>query len=257
MGTQANNYVNERSFVMFSRIWVFLLIWKISCRTFTHKMYLTKNYGLLLLFTLLITFMALQLNHPMWFRHFRSDATLSRHCVPAVVQNDMLKLAYDVHLILKNLNVTHFLLYGSLWGALRINKPLPWDNDVDLGMIADGRFVQLAENEFLKMFQEKGIKVTNNMRQKSSYKFDRDNGAVDLMIYYDYGEWMKRQGWESWLLTIHYNLHHTFPKKLIEDKPLPQTKFGWFMMPIPRHGIEIMKHMYRYDWWITPKQESC
>lgn len=169
----------------------------------------------------------------------------------------MLKLTYDVHLILKELNITHFLTYGSLWGALRMNKPLPWDDDVDLGMIADGEYPKLSEQKFLTKFRKKGVKIVNNMRQKSSYKFERGKGAVDLIIYYDYGSWMKRQGWESWLLTVHYNLHHSFPKKLIEHKPLPRLKFGWFMMPVPQNGIEIMKYMYRYDWWVTYKAESC
>lgn len=219
-----------------------------------------QNYNrtlVVLISVLLLIFMGIQFKHPMWFRHFRSDATLKRHCVPKDVQNDMLTLTYDVHLILKGLNVTHFLIYGSLWGALRINKPLPWDDDVDLGMIPDGKYPRLSEERFLKKFREKGITITNNMRQKSSFKFVRGKGAVDLMIYYEYGASMKRQGWEPWLLTVHYNLHHTFPKGLIEHKPLPMTRFGWFMMPVPQHGIEIMKHMYRYDWWITHKAESC
>ena len=206
---------------------------------------------------LLLIFVAIQFNHPMWFRHFRSDATFSRRCVPKEVQDDMLKLTYDVHRILKDLNTTHFLLYGSLWGALRMKRPLPWDDDVDLGMIPDGGYPKLTEEQFLKKFREKGVKITNNMRQKSSYKFERGRGAVDLMIFYEYGDTMKRRGWEAWLLTVHYNLHHSFPKVLVEHRPLPELKFGWFMMPVPRNGIEIMKHMYRYDWWVTYKPESC
>ena len=227
------------------------------------NMFIKGGYNLhktlVLVFSLLmLLFIAIQFNHPMWFRHFRSDATLSRHCVSKEVQDDMLKLTYDVHLILKDLNITHFLIYGSLWGALRINKPLPWDDDVDIGMIADGQYPNLSEEQFLKKFREKGVKITNNMRQKSSFKFERGKGDVDLMIYYDYGEWMKRRGWEAWLLTVHYNLHHTFPKNLVEHKPLPSLKFGWFMMPVPQKGMEIMKHMYRYDWWVNYKpDETC
>ena len=214
-----------------------------------------KNIFLLVVLLLLI-FIAIQFNHPMWFRHFRSDATLSRDCVAEDIQDDMLRLTYEVHGILQDLHITHFLIYGSLWGALRMNKPLPWDNDVDLGMIADGEYPNLSEEQFLEKFRSKGIKITNNMRQKSSFKFERGKGAVDLMIYYEHGDWMKRQGWEPWLLIVHYNLHHTFPKNLVEHKPLPSLKFGALMMPVPQHGIEIMKHMYRYDWWVNYKPDS-
>ena len=222
----------------------------------------SKGYGfnktaVLFVAVLMLVFIAMQFNHPIWFRKFRPDAKVKRSCTPKDVQDDMLSLAYDVHLILRDLNITHFLMYGSLWGALRINKPLPWDDDVDLGMIPDGKYSLLSEEKFLEKFRQKGVKITNNMRQKSSFKFERGKGAVDLMIYYVYGEWMKREGWEPWLLTVHYNLHHTFPRNLIAHKPLPQLKFGWFMMPVPQSGIEIMKHMYRYDWWVTYKTESC
>lgn len=205
---------------------------------------------------LVILFIAFQSNHPMWFRRFRSDAKVSRVCTPDDVQNDMLALTYDIHMILKTLNITHFLIYGSLWGALRMNRPLPWDDDVDLGMIEDGKYPLITSREFLKRFRQKDIRITDNMDQKSSFKFERGKGAVDLMIYYEYGKWMKRRGWEAWLLTLHYNLHHTFPKAVINGA-LPQRKFGWFMMPVPRNGMEIMKHMYRYDWWVEYKMESC
>ncbi len=124
----------------------------------------------LLISLLLLIFIAIQFNHPMWFRHFRSDATFSRRCAPKDVQDDMLKLTYDIHLILKDLNITYFLIYGSLWGALRMNKPLPWDDDVDLGMIPDGKYPTLSEDQFLAKFREKGVKVTNNMLQKSSFQ---------------------------------------------------------------------------------------
>ena len=222
----------------------------------TKAGYVYSKSLVVIISVLLIVFMGIQLNHPMWFRHFRTDATLRRFCTPQDVQQDMLKLTYDIHIILRDLNITHFLMYGSLWGALRMNRPLPWDNDVDLGMIPDGKYISLSEKQFLSKFREKGVKITNNMRQKSSFKFERGKGAVDLIIFSEYGGWMKRQGWEAWLLTIHYNLHHTFPRNLIEPKPLPKKKFGWFMMPVPQNGVEIMKHMYRYDWWITPKPEK-
>lgn len=192
----------------------------------------------------------------MWFRIFRHDAKVVRDCAPKDVQTDMLKLTYDVHVILKDLGITHFLMYGSLWGALRLKRPLPWDDDVDLGMIEDGKFSSLSIKEFEGKFLEKGIRITDNLRQKSSYKFERDKGAVDLMIYYEYGDWMKRRGWEPWILSVHYNLHHTFPKHVIENKPLPELEFGWFNMPVPQYGIEIMKYMYRYDWRVEYKTES-
>lgn len=192
----------------------------------------------------------------MWFRKFRSDAKVTKDCTPQDVLTDMLELTYDVHTILNELNITHFLLYGSLWGAIRLNGPLPWDDDVDLGMIEDGKYPSLSTEEFLRKFYEKGTRITNNLSQKSSLKFERDKGAVDLMIYREYGQWMKRRGWEPWVLLVHYNLHHTFPKNVIKQ-PLPQLKFGWFTMPVPLNGIEIMKHLYRYDWWVEYKIESC
>ena len=46
----------------------------------------------------------------------------------------LLNLTYEIHDILIDLQLDHWLMYGSIFGALRADGPLPWDYDVDLGM---------------------------------------------------------------------------------------------------------------------------
>ena len=46
----------------------------------------------------------------------------------------LLNLTYEIHDILFELQLDHWLMYGSIFGALRADGPLPWDYDVDLGM---------------------------------------------------------------------------------------------------------------------------
>ena len=46
----------------------------------------------------------------------------------------LVKLAHQVHSILNSLGIEHWLMYGSIFGARRVQKPLPWDYDVDIGV---------------------------------------------------------------------------------------------------------------------------
>lgn len=185
----------------------------------------------------------------MYFRKFRNAKT-NKACTSAKVLEEVVDLTYEVHSILSQLNVTYFLLYGSYWGALRVGGPLPWDDDADLGVIADKNYLSLSEKEFIDAFASRGMNVTNNMAQKTSLKLDRGDAHVDVMVYYDSNGLMKRKGWEPFLIPVHYRLHHSFPTWVVKTPPsLPTMHFGNFNISIPRGGREIMKYLYRYNWW--------
>ena len=61
-------------------------------------------------------------------------------------------------LLLDDLKIRHWLMYGSIWGAHRIGKPLPWDNDVDIGFDGEGRFTDMTLSGFLAPFMAAGLR---------------------------------------------------------------------------------------------------
>lgn len=215
------------------------------CRSRRRKRYWVTWIAILLG----ILFLSFQMQHPMYFRKFR-NVKMSRACSSREILEELVYLTKDVHEILSGLNLTDFLLYGSNWGAIRVGGPLPWDDDVDLGVVADINYLSLTEDEFIEEFTSRGLTVVNHMSQKTSIKITRGIANVDVIVYYDYNGLMKRKGWEPFLIPVHYRLHHSFPTWVVKTPPgLPKMKFGNFNMSVPRGGREIMKYLYRYNWW--------
>lgn len=179
----------------------------------------------------------------------------SRHDLQQLVD-----LAYDVHQVLTKLNIDHWLMYGSIFGAMRMEGPLPWDNDVDIGFSGDCASFASFESidNFLIPFKDAGLIVTNKWTQSGTIVFSRPNQTltVDLFALYEHNGWKKRRGLESWLFFVNYNYHHTFPSWVVEP-PLPQAKFGHFNIPLPKGGFEILKYLYRDNWWKEMRPRGC
>lgn len=64
-------------------------------------------------------------------------------------------------MILNKMKVGYWLMYGSIWGVLRIGRFFLWDNDVDIGFYGEDRFVYMILNEFIVFFKVVGFKVKN------------------------------------------------------------------------------------------------
>ncbi|XP_020913461.1 fukutin-related protein-like [Exaiptasia diaphana] len=172
----------------------------------------------------------------------------------------LVDLASEVHRVLTKLNIDHWLMYGSIFGAMRMEGPLPWDNDVDIGFCGDcSRFDSFGTIEnFLTPFKEAGLIVTNKWTQSGTIVFSRPNQTltVDLFAFYEHNGWKKRRGLESWLFFVNYNYHHTFPSWVVKP-PLPQTKFGHSSISVPKGEFEILKHLYKDNWWKEMRPRGC
>ncbi|XP_078378306.1 uncharacterized protein LOC144661421 isoform X3 [Oculina patagonica] len=172
----------------------------------------------------------------------------------------LVQLTYKVHSILERMGVESWLMYGSIWGPLRgIEGPLPWDDDVDLAINGEGKFSETTFEDFKALFVALGLSVESRLWQSSLIvvsEKDRPWPTLDLFVFYDYNGMMGRPGVESRLMPINYKLYHTFPSILVEP-PLPKVKFGFFNISVPRNGMEIMKHLYPYNWWKVVKPAGC
>jgi len=167
-----------------------------------------------------------------------------------------LQVAYEVHQILDELHLDHWLMYGSILGALRYQEPLPWDYDVDYGIRGE-QFTPEIKTRFYNMLTEKGIRIIDGLWKASAVYCRRSSAMVDVVLFTEYSDgMMKRRGWVPWLLFLNYRYFHSYPAKLVKS-PLPTSKFGFFNVPVPRDGNEITKYLYRDDWWKEVKPVGC
>lgn len=167
------------------------------------------------------------------------------------------ELGSDIHAVLTDLKLTHVLIYGSLWGALRYEDPVPWDNDIDM-LLLDVEVNKLDFGVIKDKFEARGMKIWYRL-WLGTYRVTRgDFARADLMIFrHTYiGNSMCRTGLEPWILFVNHFRFHTFPAYLIEQ-PLATRRFAGVNISIPNNGIEIQKHFYPYDWWKEVKPRGC
>ena len=126
--------------------------------------------------------------------------------------NQLLEITYKVHKILDDMKIHHWLMYGSIWGVHRIGKPLPWDNDVDIGFDGEGRFADMTLSEFLTPFMAAGLKVSNKWMLKGAIVIHKEGLrlTLDLFAFYHYGSTMTRRGIETWYFALNYRIY-SFP----------------------------------------------
>jgi len=173
--------------------------------------------------------------------------------------DQLLYFSYNVHQLLDELGLEHWLMYGSLVGALRLKAPLAWDKDIDIGLDGDGRLKELDKTKFFENLRSVGAKkITDNWSRDGLIKIYNENSefSVDLIIYHRSENWMKRPGWASRLFYLHCNNSHKFPTKLIEQ-PLPKARFGFFSISVPRNGSEMLKYNYSPDWLKVVEHLQC
>lgn len=171
----------------------------------------------------------------------------------------LVDLTHDVHHILKKMDIEHWLIYGSIWGAKRVEGPLPWDNDVDIGFSGESySFSSRSLDEFLKPFKDAGMSVNNKWRQSGTITISKKNLplSLDLFAFYEHNGWKKRTGIEPWLFFLNYNYYHTFPSWTVEP-PLPEVRFGHFNISIPKGEFTALKFLYRDNWWTELKPKGC
>lgn len=169
----------------------------------------------------------------------------------------LVNLTFQVHTILDSLGIEHWLMYGSIFGARRAQGPLPWDYDVDIGLKGE-QFSKINFSVIVNRFKAAGMDLINHLDRNALLVIAKPEWPlhVDTFTFYNYHGMRSRSGWAPWLLFVNYRLHHSFPSRLV-DCDMPKMRFGYFNISVPCEGEEILKYLYRNDWWKEVKPLGC
>lgn len=190
-------------------------------------------------------------------------ANLKPRCLTPKEELDDLKyMAIQTRAVLEKHNITYSLGYGSIWGAMRVNDILPWDDDIDLWGVLDRNADKMSiVNSILADMKAAGMDVHFRKWQGiiQTYSHYWPHNKVDIMFWCDYygtGTMHRCPSIESWFFFVHHRLTFIFPASFLKA-PLPTLQFMNESWPVPREGIEIMKIHYPHDWWKVAKPPGC
>ena len=172
------------------------------------------------------------------------------------------KLMIDVKNIIENLSIDYWIEGGTLLGAIREKKLIPWDHDIDMGMInySNDAIKKMIHNLKKKFYVS--VKTFNNMEgvwdlgeyrvikvYPKKYFFLKDELCLDIFIYYKgnvpnvKNEVYKYVVWGK----------NAFHKKEFFDN-LEKIEFYGESISVPSNYREFLKVKYGND-WETPKKK--
>jgi len=179
------------------------------------------------------------------------------------IRDNLLILLSETSRILNQFKVNHFLCYGSLWGIIKSNGLLPWEDNVEV----------CAMNEELSSFEEATL-IRTFLKHNLALKYDSKDGVYEVfepgqkvkgilrIVVFEKDpdlDMMKRVGWARRLLPPDCEMSpslHCFPPRLIET-PLPIATINGVEYKVPREEIEIQKYLYPDTWWKEIKPKQC
>jgi lipopolysaccharide cholinephosphotransferase len=165
----------------------------------------------------------------------------------ASVVKMLYQLMYDVHQILTNNGIQYFSDGGTTLGAVRHEGIIPWDDDLDIGIMKKDRLKFLAlKSSFAKCGYSigkwwGGYKVYYTRRKKME-DFDYSFPFCDVIFYEKVG---------NNVVQSSKAVRDAWPKYWYKEKelfPLEMAGFGDFDIFIPNKPEKYLKRSYGSDW---------
>ncbi|CAF1012434.1 unnamed protein product [Brachionus calyciflorus] len=156
--------------------------------------------------------------------------------------------------MLDKLEITYFLCYGSLWGALKFQKTLPWDRNIDMCVIYH-QLAAIDETKLYQAFKQADLNYYYNSR-RGKYVVSYKTVSAEITVFEKIGTHVERIGWEKRIFPHLYLKYQNFPYQLV-DRELTRIKFNNLNVPVPHQEYEIQKYFYPDNWWKEVKPRGC
>ena len=169
-------------------------------------------------------------------------------CPPNIVKL-LYQLAYDVHQILTSHDIQYWCNGGTLLGAIRHGGIIPWDDDIDIGMMLKERerFLELKD-----VFKKCGYSIVKAWfgykifytKRTLTKGFDYSYPNLDIFIYH-----MNEQ--KNRYEMYYKQARETWPNEWwFHDElfPLKALSFGDMELTCPRKCKDYFIRMYGKDW---------
>ena len=167
-------------------------------------------------------------------------------------------LLHDVHEVLESLGLKHFLIDGTLLGAVREGDFIGHDNDMDMGVFAEEWTEEIVRDATSRM-ADKGISTGHVFGILDKYfeiALVRDGVKCDLFFY--------RRDPENEALRIFHAfknggrtlpddvITYEYPAELIEN--IRPMIFQMEHYPAPADPVAVLVCKYGQDWRVPVKE---
>lgn len=190
-------------------------------------------------------------------------STLRPHKYISQKQVDQLySLIKEVDAIFKKMDISYFVIGGTLLGAIRHGGLIPWDDDIDIG-IFEHDTKKLFSKRLERQLEKRGL-VLNTEDDLGTYKIHYKRGQkiqgyshrfpfLDIFVYKKLGQ----KGKEKYVIADE-DARSVWPKDVYPVKdlfPLVDYSFGPLMLPGPLNSRKLLKKIYGQDVFETYYEE--
>lgn len=199
------------------------------------------------------------------------------------MSKDMVNLASSIGDAFSELNLSAAVCYGTLWGALRQNSMLRWDDNVDF-CILNSELKKVSFDRLYWTFRQRDVDLSPFNWNTGSYSLTKGQARGEINVFYDCStfvylthselennvpdyipdsspvrerpKWACPLGWEPTVARLVHDLNRPFPLWLLEP-PFSVHDLDGVQVSVPRDGVEIQKYLYPDDWWLEAKPPGC